>query len=194
MLAGLVNAQAQGLDVAVQQFFLALVLLGKQLLDDRWIDAQQVGKCTDVNDVLEQLPLTRLIVGFVGDARERHAQRGQIFTKLGRRHRPGRVVEHVAARADLFQVFVPGLRVHRHDQIDATAPTEVTAAADPHFVPGRQALNVAWKNIAGADRDPHPEDGPGKQFVGRGRPRPVDVGELDDEIVDCVDTHELKPD
>src|SRR6185312_1903061 len=100
-----------------------------------------------------------------------------------RRHRLGRVVEQVAARLDLLDVLRPGLRVHRHHQVDAATPAEITLLGDADLVPRWQALDVRREDVARADGDAHAQDRPGEQLVGRGRSRTVDVRELDDEVV-----------
>ena len=97
-----------------------------------------------------------------------------------------RIVEEIAAGLDLGDVLVPGLRVHRHHHVDAAAPPEMAALADPHLVPGRQALDVRREDVARARRDAHAQDRLGEQRVGAGRARAVDVGEFDDEVVDAV--------
>jgi hypothetical protein len=55
-----VAAQLQRAHVGVQQLLLAAVLLGKQLLDLRRVDAQQHRQGANVDDVLEQLALARV--------------------------------------------------------------------------------------------------------------------------------------
>src|SRR5690606_29458492 len=78
----------------------------------------------------------------------------------------------------------PGLRVHRHHEIDAAPPPEIAALVDAHFVPGRQALDVRGEDVARRHRHAHAQDRTGEELVGAGRARAVDVRELDDEIVD----------
>jgi hypothetical protein len=103
------------------------------------------------------------------------------------RQRLGVVVEEVAAGVDLLHVGVPGLRVHRHHHVDAAAAAEVALLRHAHLVPGGQALDVRREDVARADRDAHAQEGLGEELVGRRRARAVDVGELDDEVVDRFD-------
>src|SRR3569623_298635 len=56
-------------------------------------------------------------------------------------------------------------------------------AGDAHFIPGWQALNIRWEDVARRDRHPHPQNGTGEHLIGGGRARAVDIGELDDEVV-----------
>ena len=85
-------------------------------------------------------------------------------------------------------VLVPGLRVHRDHQVRAAAARrQVAGFGDPHLIPGRQALDVGREDVAGRRRDSHAQDRLGEQRVGAGRPRSVDVGELDDEVVDPLE-------
>src|SRR6185503_20805397 len=97
------------------------------------------------------------------------------------------IVEQVPTRLDLFEVLVPGLRIHRHHHVDAAAPAAPAGRVDADFEPRWQALDVRRKNIARCDRNAHAQDGLGEQQVRRRRPGAVDVGELDDEVVDGLD-------
>ncbi len=129
VLAREVAAQVQRLDVGGQQLFLALVLLAEQLLDHFGLDAQQHGQRADVDDVLEQLALARVVVDRVADLGQRHADHVDVVAELRRRQRPRAVVEQVAAGLELGHVGIPGLRVHRHHHVDAAAPAQVAALA-----------------------------------------------------------------
>ncbi len=187
MVARELAACIQCAHIGVQQPLLALVLLSKQLLDDVHLDAHQFAERPQHEDVLEQRALARHVVGRVADGRGRHADDVDVRPEGAGRHRLGAVVEQVAARLDLGQVLAPSLRVHRHHQVHAAAPAQPASLADAHLVPGRQALDVAREDVARADRHAHAQDGAREQLVGRGRARAVDVGELDDEVVDGLD-------
>ena len=167
------------------QLVLALELLGDELLDLGRVDAEKLGERADIDDVLEELALARVGVARVADRGQRHAEDGDVVAELRLRHRPRRIVEEVAARLDLGDVLVPGLRVHRDHQVDAAAPAEMPGLRDPHLVPGRQALDVRGEDVARGDRHAHAEDRAGEEPVGARRARAVDVGELDDEVVDA---------
>ena len=134
-----------------------------------------------------RLPLARIAVGGVTDLRQRNANDRHILAKTAGRNRPRAVVEQITAGFDLRQILVPGLRVELHHQIDAAAPSQPALFADAHFIPGGKALNVGRENIARTDRHAHAQNALGEQFVGRSRTRAVDVGELDDEVVDRAD-------
>ena len=128
-------------------------------------------------------------IRLVGDLGQRHADDHDVVAEPRRRHRLGVVVEQVAARHDGCDVLRPGLRVHRHHQVHATAArTQIAGLGHAHLVPGRQTLDVARKNVARGDRHAHAQDRLREQRVGAGRPRSVDVGELDDEVVDALET------
>ena len=125
------------------------------------------------------------LIARVADRGQRHAEHGDVVAELRRRQRPRRIVEQVAARLDLGDVLVPGLRVHRHHQVDAAAAAEMAGLGDAHLVPGRQALDVRREDVARGDRHAHAQDRAGEQPVGARRAGAVDVGELDDEVVDA---------
>ena len=150
VLLRVVAAQPQRLHVRLQQRFLALVLLGEELLDLRRVDLEQRGERADVDDVLEELALARIAVGRVADLGERHADHVHVVAELRFRQRLRAVVEEIAAGLDLLQVAVPGLRVHRDHEVDAAAPAAVAGLVDAHLVPGRQALDVRREDVARA--------------------------------------------
>ena len=168
MLAGKITPQMQCLHIGGEQFFFALVLLGKQFFQHLGLYAQQHGKCADVNDVLEELTLARVRIDRIGNLGQRHADDLNVIAELRRWQGPRAVIKQVAARLQLGHVCVPGLRIHRHHHVDATAPPLVALVANTRFIPGRQALDVAGKDIARADRHAHTQNSLGKQLIGRG--------------------------
>ena len=175
----------EGLAVGFEQRFLALVLLAEEAFDDLGFDVQQRRQRAEIDDVLEQLPLARIGVRGIAHRRERHAELDHVLAKLRRRQRLGRIVEEPPARIDLGDVLVPGLRIHRHHEIDPTASSPPTILDHANFVPRRQALDIRREDVARRHRHAHAQDGFGEQPVGRRGAGPVDVGKLDDEIVDA---------
>ena len=135
-------------DVGLDQLVLALELLADQLLDFRHVHVEERGQRADIDDVLEQLALARVGVLAVADRGERHADDGDVVAQLRLGDRPGGVVEQVAARLDRGDVLVPGLRVHRHHQVDAAARAQMAGLGNPHLVPGRQPLDVGGEDVA----------------------------------------------
>ena len=123
--------------IGADQLFLRLELLADEVLEDFYIHVEQCGEGAYVNDVLEQLPLARIAVFTIANGGKRYPDDGDIIAKLRLRHRLGAVVEQIAAGLDQGHVFVPGLRVHRHQQIGAAAGTEMACFGDAHLVPGR---------------------------------------------------------
>src|SRR5262249_23781468 len=117
----------------------------------------------DVDDVLEQLPLARIAVFAIADLCQRHADRVYVVAELRRRKRLGRVVEQVPAGLDLLQVLIPGLRVHRHHQVDSAAAPSPPGLAYPHLEPGWQSLDVGGEDIARGDGNAHAQDRFGEQ-------------------------------
>ena len=182
-----VAAEMQRVDVGGQQLFLALVLLADQLLDQLRVHLEQRAERAEVNDVLEQLALARIGIGRIRDCGQRHADHGDVRAEFRRRQRLGRIVEQITAGLDGSDVLVPGLGVHRHHQVDAAARAEMACFGHPHFIPGRQALNVGWEDVARGDRYAMAQDSAGEQFVGARRTRAIDVGEADDEVVHAAD-------
>jgi hypothetical protein len=158
ILQHVVAAEMQRLPVRVEQFFLALVLLAEQRLDDAGVDLEQRGQRAEIHDVLEQLPLPRIGPCAIGDLGQRHADRPDVVAELRFRERLRRVVKEVTAGLDLPEVGVPGLRIHRDHEIDAAAAAEMAFLVDAYFVPGRQALNVRREDVARADGHAHAQD------------------------------------
>ncbi len=181
----------QGLDVRLEKLFLALVLLADQLLALGHVDVQQRRQRTHIDDVLEELALARIAVGRVADLHQRHADDVDVLAELARRQRFGRIVEEVPAGLDLGYILVPRLRVHGDHEVDAAAaPAEPAALGYAHLVPRGQALDVRREDVARAHGDAHAKDRLREKRVGRRGAGPVDVRELDDEVVDrCYRLH-----
>ena len=155
--------------VGFEQRLLALVLLADQLCDFFRVDIEQRGKRADVDDVLEQLALARVGVLPVADFRQRNADDGDVVAELRCRERLGRVIKQISAGLDFLQVLIPGLRVHRHHEVDAPAPAAPARFADPYLEPGGQALNIGWKDVSRRHGDAHAQNGLGEEQVRRRR-------------------------
>src|SRR4029079_12878956 len=83
------------LAVAVEQRFLALVLLAEELVDLVRRDVEQRRQRAAIGDGLEQLALPRIGVLGVADRGERNAEWSDVVAKARRRQRLGRVVEEI---------------------------------------------------------------------------------------------------
>ena len=68
----------------------------------------------------------------------------------------------------------------------AYAGAIVAVLVDPDLVPGRQPLDVRREEVLSRDRNAHPEDRLHEETVRARRAGPVDVGELDGEVVDAA--------
>ena len=183
MFAHMIEAELEGLHVLRNQFGALLELFAQKRLHHRRVDVEKGGQRADIDDVLEQLPLARVLVGAVADFGQRHADAVHILTEFRRRQRLGRIVQQITTRLDRGDILVPGLRVHRHHQVHTAAPAKPAFAGNPHLIPGGKALDVGREDVARGDGHAHTQDTAGEQFVGTGRTGAVDVGELDDEIV-----------
>ena len=155
-------------------------------LDLLRVNAEKLGEGAEVDDVLEELTLARILVASVRDRRQRHADDSDVAAKARRRHRARRIVEEVSARVDLGDILRPGLRVHRDHQVDAAAPADMPGLRNAHLVPGRQALDVRGENVARGDRHAHAQNGAREQPVRRCRSGAVDVREFHHEVVDAT--------
>jgi hypothetical protein len=179
----------QRADIGGDQLLAALELLAQQLLDRRDIHVQQRGQRTKAHDVLEQLALAGIAVRLIGHAGQRHADHDDVLAELRRLHRLGVVIEKVAAGLNAGDILVPGLGVHGDHQIHpAAARAQVPGFRHPHLIPGRQALDVGWEDVPGRRRDAHAQDRLGEQRIGAGRTGPVHIGELDNEVIDPLET------
>ena len=166
MLERVIAADMERLKVRRDQLVLALELLADQRLDFLDVDVEQSGERADINDVLEQLALAGVGVLTVADRSERHADHGDAVAEFRCGQGLGRIVEQVAARFDRGDVLVPGLRVHRHHEIDTAARAEMSGRGEAHLIPSRQALDVGREDVARRDRHAHAQHGAGKQLVG----------------------------
>src|SRR3989442_9069212 len=71
--------------------------------------------------------------------------------------------------------------------MNAAAAAAPAVFVDANLEPGRQALNIGREDVARRDRNTHAQDRLGEQQIRRRRARAVDVGELDDEVVNPFD-------
>ena len=182
ILERVVAAQRHRLHIGRHQLFLALQLVGDGALEDLQVHLEKGGERAHVDHVLEQLALARVLPLGGAHLGDRQAEDGDVLARP--QARQGRIVEQPAARHDLGQVLLEGLRVHGDHQVDAVAPGEIAGLRHPHLVPGRQALDVGGKDVLRADRDAHAEQRLGENAVGARRARAVDGGELHHEVVD----------
>jgi len=97
----------------------------------------------------------------------------------------GAVVEQVAAAVDLAQVGSQVCGFIATIMVAATAPSQITRLIYPDFVPESAAPDVGG-NVARLTGTPIAQDGRGRTTRWPRPSRAVDVGELDDEIVDCA--------
>ena len=184
VLERVVAAQRDGLHVGRHQLLLALELVGDRALEDVQVHVEQGGERAHVDHVLEQLALARVLPLGGAHLGDRQAEDGDVLARPQARQR--RIVEQPAARHDLGQVLLEGLRVHGDHQVDAVAPGEIAGLRHPHLVPGRQALDVGGKDVLRADGNAHAEQRLGENAVGARRARAVDGGELHHEVVDAA--------
>jgi hypothetical protein len=169
--------------VRVAERLLLRKLLVEQLVDDGHVDVEQRHQRAEVGDVLHQDPLARVVEDLVAELGEGDADEGDVGAGEGSVERPARIVQQRATRADLLDVARVGLDVHGDDQVVVERARRVAGLADPHLVPGRQPLDVGGKQVLSRDGDPHPEDRLHEETVRARRPRPVDVSQLEREVV-----------
>ena len=174
----------QSMNIGGDEFFFALELLADQIFQDRKINIEKRGQRPHVNDVLEQLPLTRVGVFAQTHLRQWNAKIMNVAAHVTQVEGFGGVIEHVATGLHLADVFRKALRVHADHHVDAAAAAQIAVLADAHFVPGGQSLNIRGENVSWAHRDTHAENRLGKHAIGTGGAGAIDVGELDDEVVD----------
>jgi hypothetical protein len=176
----------QGLDVGSDQLVFAPELLADQAFDLGHLDVEERCQRAHIHGVLEELALARIGIFAVADLRQGDAQEVDILAQLCGWDRLRRIVEQIAAGLDARHILVPGLGVHGHHQVDAAAPPQIAGGRHPHLIPCGQALYVGRKDVARADGYAHAQDRSRKQPIGARRARAVDVGELDDEVVDAL--------
>ncbi len=183
---GVAVAQVDGLHVGVDELGLLRILLGDERADHLEVDVQERREHAGVADVLHQDAVPDAVEVLVAEPGERHAEHRDVVPLEQRVARPGRVVEQEAAGRDLLDVLGVGLDVHREHQVDATGAREVAVGGDADLVPGRQALDVRREVVLADHRHAAAEDRLHDERVGARRARAVDVGELDDEVVQAL--------
>ncbi len=183
MLDSILMTEFQRVDIWRDQLFLALELIGNQVLENAEIDIEQGRQRTDIDHVLEQQTLARIAVFTQADLGERNADVIEIVTDEAHVERLGRIVDKIATRLDFAHIALHALGIDAQHQIDAPPPSEVALVADPHLEPGRQALDIRGKDIARADRDAHAKYRLCEHVVRTCRASAIDIGKLDYEIV-----------
>ena len=66
----------------------------------------------------------------------------------------------------------------------------IARAIHADFIPRGQTLNIRGEQVLAGDGNTHPEDGLHDQAIGAGGPGPVDIGQLEGEIVYAA-THDF---
>jgi hypothetical protein len=145
----------------------------------------QCGERTRVADVLHQDARAHALEVLVAEPRQRNAEHVDVFAAQQRRPRPGGVEDQVAAGRHVAQVARIGLGIHRDHDVDLAGAGDVAVLRDADLVPGRQALDVRREVVLAHHRDAAAEQRFHQQRVGARRTRPVDGGDLDDEIIDA---------
>src|SRR5205823_2656620 len=85
------------------------------------------------------------------------------------------------------------LRVHGDHEIVVEGTGHMATLVDPDLVPGRQSLDVGGEKVLARHRDAHAEHRLHQQAVRAGGSGPVDVGELDGEVVDADWADNIRP-
>ena len=184
--------ELQGLHVGGDEAVLAAELVGDEPGHRLEVHVEEGGEGADVDDVLEELPLARILVVREADLGEGNADPVDVGAVSSLIEGLGGVVEEIPSGEEGVDVLAEGRGVHRDHDVDPAAPPEAPRLAHPHLVPGGEPLDVRGKDVAGADRDPHPEHRLREQVVRARRARAVDVGELDDEVVDGADLRHVR--
>ena len=84
VLAAVMQAHHEGVEVGLEQLGLALVLLAEQGRDHFGLDAEHGREHADVDDVLQQLALARVGVAGGAEIGERHAEHLDVAAELRR--------------------------------------------------------------------------------------------------------------
>ncbi len=64
-------------------------------------------------------------------------------------------IEERTARQHIVHISHKSRRVHRHKHFVLFPPGQEAILADPDGIPGRQALNIGWKQVFTRNRDSH---------------------------------------
>ena len=185
MLEREIPPQLERLHIRADQFLLALVLICNHVRQNVKVHAQEGGQRTDIDDVLEQLPLLRIGVNGLDQRRDRNPEIVDVIALEFARLRARGVVQQPAPRDDISDVPRVGFCIHGNEEIDAISAAEMAGFTDPDLEPRRQALNVRREDVPRCRRNAHAEERLREHAVGGGRAGAVDVRELDHEVVDA---------
>ena len=185
----LVVADLERLQIGGDQLVLALELLADQRLDDLQLDVEQRRERADVDDVLVELALPRIVISGSADRGQRQPEDLDVVAGQKMADGPRRIVEEIAAGLERRDILREGLRIHGDQNIGASARAEPDRPRSPALRTRWAGPDVRGEDVARRDRHAHPQDRPRKQQIGACRSRAVDVGEANDEVVYSVDRH-----
>ncbi len=181
----MIEAELDGLHVAVDELRLLGVRLCQQFANALQVQVEQRDQYARVADVLHQDAGAHPVEILIAHPGERHAQNGDVFTLQQGGARPGRVEDEVAARGDFLHILRIGFGIHRHHDVDAAGARNIRIARHPDFVPGGEALDVGREVVLPHHGNAASENRLHQQGVGARRAGAVHRGDLDDEIVDA---------
>ena len=162
----------QRAQIGGDQLVLALEASRGQRLHHPELDIEQRRQRADIDDVLVELTLP-----WVGIWAAQISVSGMPSTTMSSRMlraaADGSIVEKVAAAFERGDILREGLRVHGDEHIGAAPRAEPPFLAHPHFIPGRQALDVRGKDVARRDRHAHPQDRTRNRTLALADPEPL---------------------
>ena len=182
-LGNSVETDLDGLHIGFDQVRLGAEHFLDETADDTDIEPGQPGHGTDIGHVLHQHTGARIVELGIAQTGQRHANGTDIGARMQVRTRPGIVVEEIAARGDFLEILGIGLGIHGDHELRRPGPRHMAVLGQADFIPGRQALDVGREQVLAHHGHAHAEDRLHQETIGRGRPGPVHIGDLDDEVV-----------
>jgi len=150
---GVIPSRLEGAEIQLDGLGLSTELLLERLLHEAHVDPEQPGEDAVVDHVADKA--TQLGVGtdWRDQLVERHRVKHQVVAQGLELERL--IVNDRGSGLERQNVFLGGLRVHRHKEIDFLLPADVASFAGADRVPSRQAGNVRGEHVLAGHRHAH---------------------------------------
>ena len=150
------EASLGGGEIQIGGLYFLGELLADRLFDLSHVDGQQAGDDAHVHHVLDEFAQ----LGFRTDGGDQlvvgNGVKDEIVAQFVQSERF--VVQHGGAGSQRHRVFLRGLRIHGHQEIDFLLASDVAVLVGANRVPGRKAGDVRREHVLAGDGHAHLEN------------------------------------
>src|SRR5690625_22003 len=113
------------------------------------IKIDQSRQSSDIDDIFEELLQSRLIIIFHTQGHHGNSYHMNILSEKILMKSFRIIINKISSRSHRCDIVFHTLRIDADHDIDSFSPAQKSSFTDSHFIPGRQTLNIGWKNIFG---------------------------------------------